>query len=358
MLERHERLPAVGAALARPVVVFRWDLDKTYLRSRFDTVGQLLRTGFEGPEDKVEVPGVVELIRGLKPTAERSGRTGRIFFLSASPPQIGRAIREKLALDGVPYDGIVFKDQLHHLVRGKFRNLREQVGFKLGELLRSRHEMPADAEEVLFGDDWESDAIVYSIYADTLAGRLDTARLREILARIHVDPKIVEDVIMLARAVTPADAVRRIYINLERRTPPVNFRHLGPRVVPTFNYLQTAAVLWTEGHLDFGALEQVARALVERAGYTPARLANSLADLRRRGHLAADADVEIRGRLGALGLAPAPPRRLRWRARVRGWLRRRRAAAPPRGLPAPVEPLDYDLVLEEWERARRAGGGR
>ena len=61
----------------------------------------------------------------------------RIYFVSASPPQIGQAIKEKLALDGIEYDGIVFKDQLQHLVRGKFRHLREQVGYKLTELLKA-----------------------------------------------------------------------------------------------------------------------------------------------------------------------------------------------------------------------------
>ena len=36
----------------------RWDLDKTYLRSEFDTLRQLWRTAREKGEDKVEVPGV------------------------------------------------------------------------------------------------------------------------------------------------------------------------------------------------------------------------------------------------------------------------------------------------------------
>src|SRR5205814_303864 len=83
-----------------------------------------------------------ELIRALKAAAERHGRKAFVYFVSASPPQIGAAIRKKLALDGVPYDGIVFKDQLAHLKRGKLRNLREHVGFKLAELLRGRLAAP------------------------------------------------------------------------------------------------------------------------------------------------------------------------------------------------------------------------
>ena len=93
-------------------------------------------------------------------SADRRGRSIGLYFVSASPPQIGKAIRDKLALDGVPYDGIVFKDQLPHLVRGRFRLLREQIGFKLAELLKARCTAPPDAEEFLFGDDWESDPLI------------------------------------------------------------------------------------------------------------------------------------------------------------------------------------------------------
>ncbi len=350
------------AGQASPIV-YRWDLDKTYLRTDFDSVRQLLRVPFERAEDKTVVPGVVELIRALKPCAEHRGRTARIFFLSASPPQIGKAIRGKLALDAVPYDGIVFKNQLQHLVRGKFYNLREQVGFKLAELLRNRHALPPTTDEILFGDDWESDAITYSIYADTLARRLDIVQLRGLLERVRVDPKIAEEVLTLAAMVTPADAVRRIFVNLERRTPPVNFRRLGARVVPTFNYLQTAAILYSDGYIDPPAVCAVARSLVDRASYTHSRLANSLADLCRRGHLAVGDDLAIRDHLARDGLLPAAWRirrgqRLRMRAGARlRVLRRRwheRRVAPAAEKDATT--VDYDAVLGEWAggRVRRA----
>src|SRR6266436_5296597 len=179
---------ATPPASAAPLLC-RWDLDKTYLRSEFDSLRSLLRTAFERAEDKVEVPGVAELIRALKAAAERRGSSALVYFVSASPPQIGTAIRKKLALDGVPYDGIVFKDQLAYLKRGKLRNLREHVGFKLAELLRGRLAAPPGAAELLFGDDWELDSLIYSLYADLVAGRLLPARLAPILRRIRVDPR-------------------------------------------------------------------------------------------------------------------------------------------------------------------------
>src|SRR5262249_18294582 len=132
-----------------PPIIFRWDLDKTYLKSDFDSLRGLVRIPFQKPEDKIAVPGVGPLIRNLRGIAAEQGRAVRVYFMSASPPQIAKAIKEKLTLDGVEYDGITFKNQLQHLVRGKFRNLREHVGYKLTELLKSRRTMPPDSHEIL-----------------------------------------------------------------------------------------------------------------------------------------------------------------------------------------------------------------
>jgi hypothetical protein len=123
-------------------LVFRWDLDKTYLKSESETLREMMRIPFEKAEDKVAAPGVAALMRGLRESALSRGRSLRVYFISASPPQIGRAIRRKLELDGIVYDGIVFKDQLHRLMRGKFRHLREHIGYKLTELLKARSTEP------------------------------------------------------------------------------------------------------------------------------------------------------------------------------------------------------------------------
>src|SRR5258706_3916348 len=180
----------------------------------------MMRVPFERAEDKIDEPGVVALIRALKTSARREGRAAFVYFISASPPQIGRAIREKLALDGIECDGMVFKDQLQHLVRGRFRFLREQVGFKLAELLKARLAAPTGAAEYLFGDDWESDSLCYSIYADVVSGRLDHQALGDILVRLRIDPARLIEIRSLARRVPAADVVGRTLINLERGTLP------------------------------------------------------------------------------------------------------------------------------------------
>jgi len=337
--------------LARPApLLCRWDLDKTYLRSEFDTLRQLWRTAWERGEDKIAVPGVPELVRALKTAADRHGRTIATYFVSASPPQIGKAIRDKLALDGVPYDGITFKNQLEHLRRGKFRNLREHVGFKLGELLRGRRLAPPGARELLFGDDWESDPLTYSLYADVLAGLLPAAAFGMLLRRVGVDPRVIPDLTALAGEVRAGGGVERIFINLARRTPPSTLRVFGARLVPTFNCFQTALVLAAMGHLDAIDVATVADALVTRHGYTSRRLGYSLDDLVRRRVLtphAARAATSALRRAKLLGeVRPAPPvERLReWARDVRS---RRRAGPPP-------APLDYGTIFETFPNLARS----
>ena len=351
---------ARSAGPASPLVC-RWDLDKTYLRSEFTTLRQLLRTALERPDQKVDVPGVAELIRALKAAAASRGQTAVVYFVSASPPQIGKAIRAKLALDGVPYDGIVFKNQLEQLRRGKFRYLREHVGFKLVELLRGHLAVPAETRELCFGDDWESDSLIYSLYADVLAGRLAPASLTTILTRVRVDPLLVSQVIALATQVLRRDAVERIFINLDRRTPPATFRLFGPRVVPTFNYFQTAAVLAVMGRLRLEDVGRVGTVLVERSGYTARRLENSLDDLVRRGLLSLPAAERLAAPLRASGLlSPLPSPRSRWR-RALGRLGRWRRPVRPRTRPAAEPgPLDYDAILARVHPGARhvaASGG-
>jgi len=287
------------------------------------------------------VPGVTDLLKGLRAAADRHQRPLAIYFISASPPQIGQAIRDKLRLDGVPYDGIAFKDQLQLLRRGKFRNLREHVGFKLGELFRGRAERATGTRELLFGDDWESDPVTYSLYADVVEGTLPVDALEPLLIRIGVDPMLVPALRGLAAAVAGLTGVERIFINLERRTAPAFFGRFGARLVPTFNYFQTALVLAADGWLDAEDVAAVADGLVERSSYTPRRLENSLADVVRRGLVPVHASHTLTAPMRAAGLLPALPRRA-WLVRLRARLGRHKPQVVRRVL---AGPLDYDEIL-------------
>ncbi|HEY2387603.1 MAG TPA: hypothetical protein VGK30_11625 [Candidatus Binatia bacterium] len=338
---------------APATVIYRWDLDKTYLKSDFESLRKMMRVPFERAEDKIDEPGVVALIRALKTSARREQRAAFVYFISASPPQIQRAIREKLALDGIECDGMVFKDQLQHLVRGRFRFLREQIGFKLAELLKARLAAPPGAVEFLFGDDWESDPLIYSLYADVIAGRVDHDVLADILVRLRIDPARLVEIKALSQRIPAADAVRRIFINLERRTPPERFHPFGARLVPTFNYFQTAIVLGQEGVVPTGAVVAVGRSLLERSAYTRERLRNSLDDLTRRGYVAPAAAASLRRDLEAAEVLPSANPLGGWAGRLRRRWRRRRARPSERAL-IPVKTIEYPRLIDAWV----AGGSR
>jgi hypothetical protein len=343
---------ALGLSWAKPTpLLCRWDLDKTYLHSEFDTLRQLWRTAFERGEDKIAMPGVPEVVKALKAAADRHGRPIATYFVSASPPQIGKAIRDKLALDGVPYDGITFKNQLEHLKRGKFRNLREHVGYKLGELLRGRRLAPPEAHELLFGDDWETDPLTYSLYADVVAGVLPADALDTVLRRIGVDLAVVPELVRLAAEDRRGGPVDRIFINLARRTPPAALRVFGQRLVPTYNYFQTALVLAAVGLLDPSDVASIGAALATAHGQTSRRLANSLDDLVRRRVLTPHAARRVTGPLRKAGLLAAPLREPAPIERLRDWgrdVRRRRAR------PAHTPAIDYGAVFEAFPKLARS----
>lgn len=117
----------------RDQIVYRWDLDKTYLRTEFDTLRDLIRTAFEPATRKRAYPGASTLLREIRATDPAA-----IFILSGSPEQMRSVLEAKLRLDGIRWDGFTLKPSLRNLVRGKFRFLRDQLSYKLTALLRSR----------------------------------------------------------------------------------------------------------------------------------------------------------------------------------------------------------------------------
>ncbi len=338
-----------GAVSPAKRVTVRWDLDKTYLHTEFDSFRGLARIPFESAQDKVSAPGVAALIRGLRATARRRDITLRVLFLSASPPQLGKVILEKLAMDGIEHDGITFKDQWQRIRRGKFRDIREQVGYKLTELLRDGRNEKSGTAEYLFGDDWESDPLIYSLYADVVAGSLDRAALRSLLTRLSVDRELAALACELAANIQREGAVRRIFINLPRRSPLRRFRPYGLRVVPTFNYLQTAACLYEDGLLDFTAFSDVVADLRTAHAYGAVRLVNSLRDIERRGHLSRAGASELASRLHRSGLLPEyAVRRSRMRdvwARFRAALRRQGVLS--QAMPAQGGGVDYKALVPD-----------
>ena len=190
-----------------------------------------------------------------------------------------------------------------------------------------------------------------------LAGRLPHERLVPVLRRVRVDPALIDEIAVLATRVVGLDTVERIFINLQRRTPPATFRLFGPRVVPTFNYFQTAAVLVGAGHLDPEDVARVGQALIDQSGYTPRRLENSLDDLLRRGHLDIGGAVALAAALRGSGTLPShAAAESRWRRMLSALgriARRKEVPVAPLELLASQEAIDYDAILDRLRSEAR-----
>jgi hypothetical protein len=335
-----------------PTHIARWDLDKTYLRTEFDTLRDLVKAALERPDEKRTNPGASTLLR------EMVRADIRVHILSGSPEQMRRRLEDKLRLDGITWDSFTLKPNLRNLLRLRFRAVRDQLGYKFPALLQARAalansgEAAASCKETLFGDDAEADAYVYSLYADFIAGRVAEDVLLKVLERGRVYEDVVAQTMETARAVEHADVVERILIHLERQTPPEDFRTYGPRVVPFYNYLQAAFVLLEDGRLGPEGLLRVAVELVTEHRFDGDALARSYLDLARRGHLRGTAIDAVAGALDAWlsqGPVPASDELRAMVARLPAMTNRARKSYDGRERPLP----DYAALVETHNPRRR-----
>jgi hypothetical protein len=262
---------------------FRWDLDKTYIHTDFDSLKDLVRTFWQAPEDKRSIAAAPTLLRALLSPPEGADPR-RVTFISGSPRQMRRVLTEKLRLDGVEPDAFVLKPNLSNLLKFRFRALNEQLGYKLSALLASRFG-GSEVQEVLVVDDSEADARIYSLYADIIGGAIRRETVEDALRGSKLYRSDVDHILSLVDGL-PLDrpSVRRIFIHLDRRSPTARFDAFGARVVPVYNYFQAALVLFDMELLLPRSLLAVVDAM-DSADYSPTRLTNSAQDIVRRGYV-------------------------------------------------------------------------
>jgi hypothetical protein len=110
---------ASGSALL-PRHIARWDLDKTYLHTDFDTIRDIVRTTLERPDEKRTNRGASTLLGEMV----RAGLS--VHILSGSPEQMRRRLEDKLRLDGIQWDSFTLKPNLQNLLRLRFRAVKDQ----------------------------------------------------------------------------------------------------------------------------------------------------------------------------------------------------------------------------------------
>lgn len=258
--------------------VFVWDIDKTYLSTRFSSWRGLARVPVEFSIDKLAIPGMPEVLRGLRRGPGKRVACVPLFFISASPPFLRGSIEGKMLHDGVEHDGITFKDWWKTLMQLRPDRLLDQLGFKMAALLVGRQSRPR-AREYLFGDDYEKDAEAFSIYARSLRGQLRPPELEDLLEAGGVkesDRRWIGN--LLERLPARHGRVAKIYIHLEKNTPPRDFRRFGHDLVPVKGALQLALALFEEGLVDTGTVFATRLAVESAPRYRFGRIKEMLSD--------------------------------------------------------------------------------
>jgi hypothetical protein len=291
----HVTTTKATTATAAPFIA-RWDLDKTYLRTDFDTPGELINAAFERPDQKRTVPGAAALLREF-------GKAGaHIHILSGSPRQMRSKVEEKLRIDRVRWDALTLKPNISNLLRLRFKALRDQTGYKLPELLKERAAAQGVGDEpppeILIGDDAEADAFVYSLYADICSGSVSDAQLARVLHAGNLYPDRIEVARRAIHEMRRGPVVRRILIHLDRQSPPSAFTRYGDRVVPFYNYFQAALLAVDDRFIEPVAALRVADTFVQRFRFDADALARSFFELGRRHSLSPELAERLRAALG------------------------------------------------------------
>ncbi len=285
--------------------VYVWDLDKTYLDTQFESIRGLIKVAMEKAFQKRNVPGTATLVRALRNSWQLShhGRADfPIYFITGSPPQLEKRIHEKLNLDGIYPYGMFCKDNLRNLRPSRLWRLTHQVGFKLQSLLQLRIHLGPDVRQVLWGDDSESDAVIYSLYSDICARRFDEGEIRNILGRFKVVGDQVDSILRLQGEIPEHDPVEKIYINLADDTDADYYLKFGRRILPIYNSFQTSLDLFQDGRLNGDQVTRVAQDLIDNFRFTKEELEKSLDDMIRRPTLSLEAFLAIQPILIEAGL--------------------------------------------------------
>jgi hypothetical protein len=256
--------------------VYLFDIDNTYLMTEWSGLRDLIRIRFEAAIDKRPVAGAPEMLQALR--RGTGGERKPIYFVSASPATMREVLEKRMLLDGVEQDGATFRDLWTGIGRPHLRHVRDVYGYKVAALLLYRLEGPAEAREVLFGDDREHDPEVYVLYARICAGALRGQALEGVLNARGVRKPDVDYICALAKELPERDPVDRIVIRrvrpLERSPgdepgapePPPPFDASDERVHVVKDYAEAAATLYARGNIDAVGFSRIFSAVRGESG--------------------------------------------------------------------------------------------
>lgn len=199
----YARLRILSDDFTGPVVTS--DIDQTFLDTKIDSRQGLMETLFERIESKRSLPGMEQFYRAL------DTENVPLFFLSASPSFFRRTLEGVFERFQINHDALFLKDLLgpiNSIVRktlevlsniedymtqnmneamersarflgSTMQSIVDQIAYKLTVLLEQRTMMPTGSQEVLIGDNTESDYFIFTIYQHLLLGNVATDKIED-----------------------------------------------------------------------------------------------------------------------------------------------------------------------------------
>ena len=164
------------------------DIDKTYIETNFETLVQLAKTALEDAQEKQTVTGASEVLRAAH------GEQGQhpLHFVTASPPQLRSVLEEKLALDKIQWNSVVFKNQAYNLRKGRMNQLRQHVAYKTVAILTLTKQL-GSGDIYFIGDNVELDSYIYTGIKLFLDGTLNSEQYLQFLAYTGIDDDILKE---------------------------------------------------------------------------------------------------------------------------------------------------------------------
>ncbi len=262
--------------------IYCWDIDQTYLDTKFEHFHDLLKIPLEKAHDKKNMPGAVSLLQALyNGTQNQDNQPSPIFFISASPPQLRDVITEKMRLDKVNYAGTILKNQIYNIKKGKFGKLTKQLGYKLSAILQNKITYDYyNAKEIFFGDSSENDTIVYSLYNDIISGDLTANALGYILEREELLPTEVSYIKYLTSQIInkKRNTVEHFYILLVKNHSNDEIARMQrfKKCIPIFNYFEAALHCYQHKRITLEAVINIGKDLLTNYNLTKSDLTKSL----------------------------------------------------------------------------------
>jgi hypothetical protein len=256
------------------------DIDKTYIETRFESPMAMLKIAFENAEEKQTVTGApIALLAGRwgNFTSDQSNmQPNSLHFVSASPPQLRKVIRSKLAMDGLDWSSDTFKNQAYNIKARKLRFLKQHAAYKTATILKQMSRSAKDTQFILIGDNAELDAFIYLGVKLFVEKKLSLPAYREYLSFGGVNDEVLPTLEPYLQLKLEDLSVAGILIRKAPRYELVEAPPLTELVLPFDHFFEVILHFHAWGMVDQSMIWPISRQLHNEYGYTREDIVSAL----------------------------------------------------------------------------------